>query len=292
MAQHLPWFQEAVIRMQEGGRELISINIGQNSKKLAIEVINVSYLNTPYLFITFQDIQTEIAQKEVEAWHDVIRVLAHEMMNSFTPVSSLASTIVKLSETDQGVMKKELSSEDIEDIYLSAKTIDKRSKGLLEFVNDYRTISNVPLPHIKKVLVAEIVNDVIRLLQDQITTSNVDLTLNIPPRSIVHADEKLIHQVLINLVSNAIHAMDTNENKVLNIECVFNEGRTILEISDNGRGISRDIIDKIFIPFFTTRKDGSGIGLSLSKSIMDKHGGDLFVNSVNGKTTFSMVFKK
>ena len=149
------------------------------------------------------------------------------------------------------------------------------------------------LPHFKKIFLLELVEDVLRLLKEQLQKAGVEPEVSIPPKAMVYADEKLIQQVMINLVSNAVHAMDNREGeKKLKIESIFDEAKIILEITDNGKGIPMDIIDKIFIPFFTTRKDGSGIGLSLSKSIMDKHGGDLFVNSTEGKTTFSLLFNK
>lgn len=293
-ATHVPWFAEAVIKLKEGGKILLSIDQGPQQKQLSLEVLDVKYVNTPYLFITFQDIKSEIAQKEIEAWHNVIRVLAHEMLNSFTPVSSLASTIVDITSDVDGNPVKEADAELISDIHLAAKTINKRSIGLLDFVNDYRTISSVPVPQLTKLNILSFITNIQRLLKAELLKSGIQLGYkNIPPRANILADEKLLEQIAINLIGNSIHALEEVEDPEISIECLLTESKTIIQFMDNGKGIPEEIKDQIFIPFFTTRKEGSGIGLSLSKSIMKKHGGDIEVSVQNGKfTTFSLIFHK
>jgi len=264
-------------------------------KQLSLEVIELQLLNTPYLIITFQDIRSEIEQKEIEAWHNVIKILAHEMLNSFTPVSSLASTIKTLTENEKGesLSLDQLDAEDINDINVAAATIKKRSDGLLDFVKDYRTISNVPIPQLNKINVRQFLTGIETLMSPLTEKAHIDLKLlPIPPNFIINADSKLIEQVLINLINNSIHALEGKENPTIKMSCNIESDKTVILINDNGFGIEEKIMNQIFIPFYTTKKNGSGIGLSLSKNIMKKHGGNLLVSSEVGiYTTFSLVFK-
>jgi len=291
---HAPWFTREINRLRDGGKVLLKLDMGHDQKQLSIEVIDANYLHTPYLFITFQDIRSEIAMKEIEAWHNIIRVLAHEMLNSFTPVSSLASTIVDMTNDTNGNVVKHADQELINDINLAASTIKRRSDGLLEFVNDYRTISSVPIPQIKELLLLPFLDNIKRLLSPDLEKENILLEIKkLPPKTIIKADERLLEQIFINLIGNSRHALVETKNPKITIDCSINEKNTIIRLSDNGKGIPTEIMDQIFIPFYTTRVEGSGIGLSLSKSIMKKHDGDIYVQSVeNENTTFSLLFKK
>ena len=148
MSNQIPWLAENIKKIANGGKVLIDLGDEIERKQLSLEVIPIELLNAPYLIITFQDIKSEIEQKEIEAWHNVIRILAHEMLNSFTPVSSLASTIKSITEDSDGniISSENFEKDDIQDINVASSTIKKRSDGLLAFVNDYRRISNVPVP--------------------------------------------------------------------------------------------------------------------------------------------------
>ena len=295
LANRVPWFVEEIKKIANGGKVLVDFGNQVQRKQLSLEVLEIQLLNAPYLIITFQDIRTEIEQKEIEAWHNVIRVLAHEMLNSFTPVSSLASTIKSLTEDENGEIADHntIENEDIEDINTAAATIKKRSEGLLAFVKDYRTISNVPLPKCLKVNVKHFLTSIESLMSPLTNKENITLKLMpIPSNATIYADSKLIEQVLINLITNSIHALNGIKNPLIKMSCTVSLDETIITISDNGIGIEKKIMDQIFIPFYTTKKNGSGIGLSLSKNILKKHGGNLLVNSIVGEyTTFSLVFK-
>jgi nitrogen fixation/metabolism regulation signal transduction histidine kinase len=295
LAIHLPWLDNEIKRLQNGGKTLIDIGDDTEKKQLSLEVIEVSILNTEYLIITFQDIRSEIEQKEIEAWHNVIRILAHEMLNSFTPVSSLASTIKSLTEDKEGnqIGTDKLDDEDIHDINMAASTIKKRSDGLLAFVKDYRTISNVPVPQLKQVNVKEFLSTIDLLMRPLVEEKEIELkVLPIPANASINADSKLIEQVLINLINNSIYALEERQKPTISLSCIVESDKTVIIVNDNGKGIEEEIMNQIFIPFYTTKKNGSGIGLSLSKNILKKHGGNLLVNSVSGQyTSFSLVFK-
>jgi len=294
LADKVPWFVAEVKTVANGGKVLVDFGDEVKRKQLSLEVIELRLLNSPYLIITFQDIRSEIEQKEIEAWHNVIRILAHEMLNSFTPVSSLASTIKSITENENGKPMKpdKLSHEDIQDINMAASTIKKRSDGLLVFVNDYRTISNVPVPKFSKINIKQFLSEIIILMTPATEKAQIALKLlPIPANANIKADERLIEQVLINLINNSIHALTGRENPLIKMSCMVEDDKTVIIVSDNGKGIEEKIMNQIFIPFYTTKKSGSGIGLSLSKNILKKHGGNLLVSSEEGVyTTFSLEF--
>jgi nitrogen fixation/metabolism regulation signal transduction histidine kinase len=294
MASKVPWLVLEIEKIIEGGKVLVDIGDESEQKQLSLEVVEIQMLDTPYLIISFQDIRSEIEQKEIEAWHNVIRVLAHEMLNSFTPVSSLASTMKSLTENEDGslISVKQIDDEDIEDINMAAKTIKKRSDGLLEFVKDYRTISRLPTPKIQKININNFLASIQVLMKQTLDEANIMLNvLTIPQNTTINADPKLIEQVLINLLNNSIHALKEVSNPIITISCSIETSKIILVVNDNGKGIEEEIMNQIFIPFYTTKKNGSGIGLSLSKNILKKHGGNLLVHSKLGEyTSFSLVF--
>jgi len=280
----------------DGGKTLVDFGDETEKKQLSLETIEIQLLGKTYLIITFQDIRSEIEQKEIEAWHNVIRVLAHEMLNSFTPVSSLASTVKSITEDEDGNLLNigELDKEDIQDINLAVTTIKKRSDGLLDFVEDYRTISNVPIPSLSKINIKKFLMSIELLMKPAIEEAGIKLNVShIPTNASILADSKLIEQVLINLINNSIHALEGREKPSIKINCSIATDKTIIDVHDNGNGIEEKILNQIFIPFYTTKKNGSGIGLSLSKNIMKKHGGNLLVSSEVGVyTSFSLVFKQ
>jgi len=294
LVNHVPWLENELKKIADGGKILVDFGDELEHKQLSLEVVEIQLLNIPYLIISFQDIRSEIEQKEIEAWHNVIRVLAHEMLNSFTPVSSLASTMKTLTENENGtpLTLNHMEDDDILDINMAATTIKKRSDGLLDFVKDYRTISNVPIPHLNEIKVKQFLLTIQFLMKKALEQANIDLILlPIPANATIHADSKLIEQVLINLINNSIHALEHIEQPSIKISCIVDLNKTVILVTDNGHGIEENIINQIFIPFYTTKKNGSGIGLSLSKNILKKHGGNLLVSSEAGNyTTFSIVF--
>ena len=295
IASHLPWFENEIKSLSNGGKSLVDFGDDIERKQLSLEVLEIQLLNAPYLIIAFQDIRYEIEQKEIEAWHNVLRILAHAMLNSFTPVSSLASTIKTLTEADNNelVQLKELDEEDIHDINMAATTIKRRSDGLLDFVKDYRTISNIPIPKLESVNVKSFLSEIHLLMSTAALKAGVNISLlPIPANAMVRMDKKLIEQVMINLINNSTYALQETKDPLIKLSCKVDQNKTVIMVSDNGKGIEEKILNQIFIPFYTTKKHGSGIGLSLSKNIMKKHGGNLLVSSEVGvKTTFSLIFK-
>ncbi|MFT5386357.1 MAG: two-component system nitrogen regulation sensor histidine kinase NtrY, partial [Saprospiraceae bacterium] len=211
------------------------------------------------------------------------------------PVSSLASTIKSMTEDEKNkpLTIENIDDETIIDINLAATTIQRRSVGLLDFVKDYRTISNVPVPQLKEVNIKAFLTGIRQLMKPVLEEHNIALEIGlVPSKAIINIDTKLIEQVFINIIQNSIYALENSINPRISISCEVKQTQTIISVTDNGKGIEEEILKQIFVPFYTTRKDGSGIGLSLSKSILNQHKGNLIVSSEPGIfTTFSLVFR-
>jgi two-component system nitrogen regulation sensor histidine kinase NtrY len=244
--------------------------------------------------VTLQNIQTELQRQELEAWQNLTRVLRHEIMNSITPISSLTSTLKEILDKElvQNGNRYELKNEGAEDLREGLDTIESRSKGLIKFIDAYREYTSLPQPHIKTVRLKDLIDKVGQLMKPQLKKTSITFTSTCKSEYLtVQADEEMIEQVLINLVKNAIESLGSMENGEVSIKGDFDENSVYIEISDNGPGIIKEALNRIFVPFFTTKKSGSGIGLSLSRQIMQMHNGTLTVESTPYvKTVFRMKF--
>ena len=293
LKEKVPAFTSKIDDMKETGRRLIEINLKGEIQTLSVDVISVKMLDKNYKLITFQDIHGEIEQKEIEAWHKLIKILTHEIMNSATPISSLTETMQSVIEKD-GKAKKasELDDETIEDLLFSLKTIERRSNGMLTFIDDYRKLTKVAKPKIEKVDVNNFLNSISDLLQAQLTKENIKLVCEVTDVDDLTIDASQIEQVIINLVKNATYALQDCKDPLIEIKAYIKDGKKVIEVTDNGAGIPEKEKKEIFVPFFSTKKEGSGIGLSLSKQIMHLHNGNITFTSQEGKgTSFYLVFR-
>lgn len=281
--------------LKEDGKKTIEINSSEGNKIVATETSTFMMIDKRYKLITLQDINAAIEQKEIEAWHKLIRILTHEIMNSVTPISSLSETMQSMLSDKNGEQKllKDLRDETIKDIRFSLSTIQKRSESLLDFVDNYRKLSRVPNAVLENVQMSELIRSVENLMHEEFIRQSIAVHVSVDIHEVLQIDPKLIEQVIINLLRNSIQALEGLPNKQIGIKGYREEGVFILEVSDNGKGISEKELKDIFIPFFSTKKDGSGIGLSLSKQIMSLHGGRIRVQStVNEGTSFYLIFRK
>lgn len=282
-----------ISQIKPGGKQLIKLRKNDDLLQLSIYATKFSLRQRRYTLVSLQNIRSELEEKEMEAWQNLIRVLTHEIMNSIAPISSLASTAESL--ITNGYVNKGLDSENevIKDVSNAVKTIEKRSKGLLEFVDNYRKLTRIPKPDFEKVPVKELFNRTKNLMADQLEQSKIDIEVQIEPETLeLTADSNLIEQVLINLCRNSVDAVVETSNPIIELSATTDDqGNPIITISDNGQGMAAEVLEKIFIPFFTTKKDGSGIGLSLSKQIMSLHKGTISVRSEPGlETIFTLRF--
>jgi two-component system, NtrC family, nitrogen regulation sensor histidine kinase NtrY len=295
-AQH-PRLVQALESLGDHGRTLLAP--GQDSSEstghLAVAVSTTVILGKPHRLISVQDIRTEIEQQEIEAWHKLIRILTHEIMNSVTPIASLTETLQTMLTDVQGNPKPHaaVTADNLDDIRFSLNTIHKRSEGLLGFVDKYRTLSRVPRPAMGIIPLHTFLDQLRNLLSPDLQRQGITLTTSVDDAtSTITGDAALIEQVIINLVSNSTYALQATPQKHISIHAYPGERHTIIEVTDNGKGIQPKEINDIFIPFFSTRKEGMGIGLSLSKQIMSLHGGTIRVKSIPGQgASFSLYFK-
>ena len=295
LESHSKLLVDTLLRMRSGEKALIKVDDKRELLQLAVYATEFKLREQMFTLVSLQNIQSELEEKEMEAWQNLIRVLTHEIMNSVTPISSLASTVNDLLTDTQGTQKAggEISAESITDIRDASQTIQKRSEGLLHFVDAYRTLTRIPKPEFKLFPVKELFNSVHQLFRQQMATSAIEFRMAVEPESLdLTADPRLIEQTLINIMLNAIQAVQKQSRGSVELFARIDErGRVIIQVADNGPGIRDEVLDKIFIPFFTTKQEGSGIGLSLCRQIMRLHRGTIHASSVAGvRTEFTLRF--
>ncbi len=282
----------AIQNLRTGGSELIKIAHPDGIMQLSVYVIELLMRGERFKLVSLQNIQSELEEKEMEAWQNLVKILTHEIMNSIAPISSLAGTLK--DELEYKIEHNEpLNPSDMEDCMMGISTIEKRSEGLISFVSDFRSLAHIPTPKFGSIGIARLFDQLEILLQNQLENQGITLEKELNPNELIlFGDQTQIEQVLINLLQNAIQALDDAEEKRITLRAFIDEaGKIIIEVSDTGKGIEEEALSKIFIPFFTTKKKGSGIGLSLSKQIMRRHKGNIQVRSRLGQgTTFKLIF--
>ena len=280
--KHHAAFTDQIEDMAENGRKLVELGIGSEIRQLSVYNHSIILMQKYCRVITFYDIQDEIEQKEIEAWYKLIRILTHEIMNSTTPLTSLTDTILMLLENQNGIQKKlkDISEENIKDVRSSVTTIKKRTEGILQFVDAYRKLTDIPHPEFEMIGIKELMDSVLSLLEPEFKKRKINSNVAINPHDLqLRCDKMLFEQVLINLLTNSIYALEKEVNPMITINIYEEESKTFLSIEDNGKGIAAEVLKKIFIPFFSTRDGGSGIGLSFSKFVILQHGGRIRAES-------------
>jgi signal transduction histidine kinase len=273
---------EVFLKLKTGGRELIRLKTGDESVQLSLFAIELTMRGEEVKLISMNNIQSELEEKEMEAWQNLVRVLTHEIMNSVTPISSLAGIVEedlkhRIEKGPEAVLKKD----ELQDMHLSLQTITKRSEGLIHFVKEFRNLTHIPAPKSAPVEAKSLLEELAMLHKKELADRSITCTVQVEPEQVkIFADKHMIEQVLINLIKNAIQAFDEQDDKHIALSAYTNEkGRVVIRVKDNGPGIDPEALDKIFIPFYSTKKTGSGIGLSLSRQIMRRHEGSITVKS-------------
>jgi len=278
---------EILQRLADGERHLISIRIEDENLQLVLYATEFQLLDHRYKLVSFQNIRDELEQREIDSWQKLIRVLTHEIMNSVTPIISLTSIIREtlLPGGDDNLVVGELSAGDKDDLLRSIRSIESRSKGLLNFVQSYSSLTNIPTPEFSMINVAGLLHQVRTIMHPAMEKSGIGLEVDCEIKDLtIRADPQLIEQVLINLIKNAFEALTNQPGPKIRLRgFISRHGKVLLQVIDNGPGIDQADLDKIFIPFFTTKRDGSGIGLSISRQILYAHKGLLSVKTAPGK---------
>ena len=278
-------FRKTLETVRPGERHLVSFETETRSYQLTLATTEVMISGTVERLISLQDIQSELDAVQLEAWQDLVRVLTHEIMNSITPVASLAQTTVDLvSDVKEKVNDGEDAETilgELDDVGSAVETVARRSDALMSFVTSYRRLTRLPAPKKDRMVIADLIANVEPLVAKDFEGDGITLETRIEPATLsVEADPGMIEQILINLLQNTRQALaDWAGPKQVLIEARLNKrGQVFIRLSDSGPGIASDIADKIFVPFYTTKREGSGVGLALTRQIMIAHGGALTLN--------------
>ncbi|MFP4024105.1 MAG: sensor histidine kinase [Thiohalospira sp.] len=285
---------EELLKIEPMQSMLLEIESHLEKLKILAQSVQIKQDNKTINIITLQNIKTQLEESELEAWQKLIRVLTHEIMNSVTPIKSLTYSLQKKLNLDEGF------GNDKEPFLKGLNAIEARSRGLLNFVESYKNLTQIPHPAYERVYIHQLFDNVTALLINELKEKGIKIQKQLIADDIsIIADEKLIVQVLINLIRNAVKALNGKEalpagrhEKTIELKAdYYKEKNVMIQVKDNGSGIPAELLDKIFIPFFSTTEGGSGIGLSFSRQVMILHNGRITVNSSPGSgSIFSLYF--
>jgi nitrogen fixation/metabolism regulation signal transduction histidine kinase len=297
-----------LMKLKPNNQQLINLQNLNDALELSTKTVELKIGNPPagragktIKLIAFQNIQSELDKKEVESWQKIIRVLTHEIMNSVSPIDSATTSISRMYKINNSAVKPaDINDETISKTIKGMEIIQQRSKGMLNFVQKFRDLTLIPEPKKEEIKVQELIQTIETLFAKELKSNSIKLQFISEPENItIQADKSQIEQVLINLIKNSIESFINTEKPEIQISSFFNnQNKAIISVTDNGQGISKEVLNNIFTPFFTTKDSGSGIGLSLSRQIMILHGGNITAQSVpenlisgkQGKTNFLLQF--
>ena len=283
---------EQIISLKPGDGRIGTAHLETSTFKVLLSSTAFQTEGKIYRLIAFQNVNEALDETESKAWQKLLSVLTHEIMNSVAPISSLADTLKHRLQQSVAVLSNESGS--VDDLELGIETIKRRSEGLLKFAETYRNLNKITTLNLKKVFVRDIFENLLQLMQPTLEQKNIEIeTILKDPDLSLDADTNLLEQVLINLVVNAIEAVKEKEHPRIVLSAYLNNNnrKPVIKVADNGSGMPTEILEKIFIPFFSTKKSGSGIGLSLCKQIMMLHKGNIQVQSIEGEgTAFLLQF--
>ena len=280
LAKRNPDLYEKTLKLKIGSQQLETAFSNKGKIKLLIQLSEFETQNSIYRIVVYQNINKAVDETENKAWHKLLRVLTHEIMNSIAPISSLAETLNERLQHQE-------ETEALKDFKTGISTIKNRSEGLLQFAKSYRLINKVDQPNFKELSVAQLFEGIFQLLGPSLLQKGIELDIILKnTRLKVVADKHLLEQVLINLTLNAMDALENTENPTIKLVSLEKDDEIWIQVVDNGTGMEPELIEQIFTPFFTTKKAGNGIGLTLSKQIMLVHNGNITVESEskNGTT--------
>jgi signal transduction histidine kinase len=271
-----------------GERQLVKMKIQHEDKEFSIQSAGFRIEDQDFNLVSVQNIREELDERELEAWQKLIRVLTHEIMNSVTPITSLTGSLYDIvNGRDVAIGNPQLK----ERLVSGLGAVRERSAGLIKFTAAYQDIAKIPAPVIKKVFTKDLISRLHSLFAAEMKEGGIEFEISGTgaPDSFL-ADIDLLEQVIINLIKNARDAVAPIDKPCIHVAMKSHEGRQIsIEVRDNGQGIPVDTLDRIFVPFFSTKESGTGIGLSLSRQIIIMHKGTLEVDTMPGKTTFEIL---
>lgn len=278
-----PLYRE-ISELRPGEEKIALLHTTDRSARILLSSTQFKADDKSYKLVAFRNVNEALDETESKAWQKLLSVMTHEIMNSVAPISSLAETmqnrLAQLTEDPTAA----------EDLRLGVDTIKRRSEGLLKFAETYRNLNKIRNLNRSQVLVRDLFENLFQLMQPTLAQKQVELEIVLKDTGLVlQADIYLVEQALINLIVNAVEAVKNKEDARIVLSAETVSGKTTLKISDNGQGMSPELVEKAFIPFFSTKKNGSGIGLSLCKQIMLMHKGNIHVHSVEGQGTLFLL---
>jgi nitrogen fixation/metabolism regulation signal transduction histidine kinase len=274
-----PTLPDKMRRLESGSQQLLQARLRGVPAELRVSVSEIRLEGDMERLYSIENLSGELTARESAAWRNLIRVLTHEIMNTLTPVTSLA-------QTTAGMLHEESAHPDIEE---AIKTIARRAEGLTNFVLRYRELLQVPQPNPAEISIAGLLNSAVTLMSAD--NPSVTFDVDVSPKTLqVHADAALLDQVLVNVIRNALDAVAGCDDARIALTASLDYGRVVIRIRDNGDGIAADTLDQVFVPFFTTKREGSGIGLSLCRQIMTAHGGEIALEGDGRGTIVTLIF--
>ncbi|MEO6584620.1 MAG: HAMP domain-containing sensor histidine kinase [Ferruginibacter sp.] len=280
-----------VHELKPGETKIATAHLERSSFKVLLSATAFQTEGEKFKLIAFQNINEALDETEAKAWQKLLNVMTHEIMNSIAPISSLADTLKSRLKQSMHVLNNDTGG--VDDLELGIDTIKRRSEGLLKFAETYRNLNKISKPNVARFFIRDQFESINQLMHPTLDQKNIDLQIVLKDTNLVlEADANLLEQVLINLVVNSIEAVkDKEDAKIVLSAYIDLNNKIIIKVADNGVGVPEEVMDKIFIPFFSTKKSGGGIGLSLCKQIMMLHHGNIQVHSVEGSgTSFSLHF--
>jgi two-component system, NtrC family, nitrogen regulation sensor histidine kinase NtrY len=285
-----------IIDTIKSGQEILhKTKIDSFLQSILVKATELKFENNIIKLVSFQDITNELDRKELDTWQRLIRVLTHEIMNSISPITSLSSVIsgyFKNKDDESPVLPEKVNRQTISKTISGLNTIEETGKGLLDFVDKYRSLTTLPKPNLCRFPIENLFSRC-KLLMESNIPDNIKIITRVQPKELaIEADFAQVEQMLINLIKNAAEALCDRKNGTIQLKASMDDASIYIQVEDNGMGINNDFIEDIFMPFYTTKENGSGIGLSLSKQIMQNHNGTISVNSAPGKgSTFTLKFQ-
>lgn len=274
---------QLLVSIPDGDKETLKVTLAGKTSVLSTTCSHVIFSERNLKLVAFHDVSSALAVKEADTWQKLLRVLTHEISNSAIPLSTLSSYICEVVAKAEAE-NRALTPDERRDVLISLKTIEQRSKSVRDFVNSFKAVNEIPEPKIEKLSLRELVGEVMSLFSRECQVSGIQMRNDISDGMFVYADRNLSAQVLVNVTKNAVEAMENlKSNKLISVDAARTGRYCNVNVRDSGTGISPDDMDQIFIPFYSTKKGGSGIGLSISRQIMQKQKGDIAAYSVAGK---------
>ena len=275
--------------LEPGKKQLTRLDLGNEKVPFSLNLSRFRQGEHTINLVAIDDIKTELEENESEAWQKLMKILNHEIVNSLSPIKLVSSGLDR--RLDAGFSNEDDTGDIVTDLREGLKAINNRTQGLLRFIEDYKVLSEIPRPDLKRISIADLFHSLVPLLKSTLVPASVEITQEVTPGDLeISMDRKLVEQVLINIIKNSVQALENVPESRIQLLAYIEDERSVVEVTDNGSGIPFNVRDFIFMPFFTTKENGSGIGLSFSRQVMKLHRGMIRVFSKENQGTSVLLY--